>query len=59
MIWAARMAGTSLTTTFSYWVYLAGGDLLGFLLFRVLKIGSDSRFDTMRAHFFQFLGASS
>jgi hypothetical protein len=30
--------------------------LLGFLLFRVLKIGSDSRFDTIRAHFFKFLG---
>jgi hypothetical protein len=25
----------------------------------VLKIGSDSRFDTIRAHFFQFLGAAS
>lgn len=32
---------------------------LGFLLFRVLNIGSDSRFDTIRAHFFQFLGAVS
>ena len=31
--------------------------LPGFLLFRVLKIGSDSRFDTIRAHFFKFLGA--
>lgn len=30
--------------------------MAGFLLFRVLKIGSDSRFDTIRAHFFQFLG---
>jgi len=29
------------------------------LLFRVLKIGSDSRFDTIRAQFFQFLGAAS
>ncbi|KAH9963483.1 hypothetical protein BGW80DRAFT_829350 [Lactifluus volemus] len=28
----------------------------GFLLFRVLKIGSDSRFDAIRAHFFKFLG---
>ncbi|KAF8474386.1 hypothetical protein DFH94DRAFT_761879 [Russula ochroleuca] len=26
----------------------------GFLLYRVLKIGSDSRFDTIRAHFFKF-----
>jgi len=30
--------------------------LAGFLLFRVLKMGSDSRFDTIRAHFFKFLG---
>ena len=30
--------------------------LLGFLLYRVLKVGSDSRFDTIRAHFFKFLG---
>ncbi|KAI0276860.1 hypothetical protein BGY98DRAFT_918963 [Russula aff. rugulosa BPL654] len=29
--------------------------MAGFLLFRVLKIGSDSRFDTIRANFFQFL----
>ena len=36
-----------------------GDDLLGFLLFRVLKIGSDSRFDTIRANYFQFLGADS
>lgn len=30
--------------------------LLGFLLFRVLKTGSDSRFDDIRSHFFKFLG---
>ena len=30
----------------------------GFLLFRVLKVGSDARFDTIRAHFFKFLGTS-
>ncbi|KAI0000129.1 hypothetical protein BJV74DRAFT_821732 [Russula compacta] len=29
--------------------------IAGFLLFRVLKMGSDSRFDTIRAHFFEFL----
>lgn len=29
---------------------------LGFLLFRVLKRGSDSRFDEIRAHFFKFFG---
>ncbi|EJD07435.1 DUF1295-domain-containing protein [Fomitiporia mediterranea MF3/22] len=30
--------------------------LAGFLLFRVLKTGSDSRFDEIRAHFFKFMG---
>ncbi|KAI9063762.1 DUF1295-domain-containing protein [Trametes sanguinea] len=29
--------------------------LAGFLLFRVLKFGSDSRFDDIRSHFFKFL----
>ncbi|KAK4686016.1 hypothetical protein P7C73_g4119, partial [Tremellales sp. Uapishka_1] len=28
----------------------------GFLLFRVLKTGSDTRFDEMRSHFFKFAG---
>lgn len=30
--------------------------LAGFLLFRVLKTGSDARFDDMRSHFFKFAG---
>ncbi|OSD01432.1 DUF1295-domain-containing protein [Trametes coccinea BRFM310] len=30
--------------------------LAGFLLFRVLQFGSDSRFDDIRSHFFKFLG---
>ncbi|KAG9104253.1 hypothetical protein FRC06_004237, partial [Ceratobasidium sp. 370] len=30
--------------------------LAGFLLFRVLKTGSDTRFDAIRSHFFKFLG---
>ncbi|CCO30430.1 hypothetical protein BN14_04459 [Rhizoctonia solani AG-1 IB] len=30
--------------------------LAGFLLFRVLKTGSDTRFDDIRSHFFKFLG---
>ncbi|KAG6906691.1 hypothetical protein DXG01_012561 [Tephrocybe rancida] len=30
--------------------------IAGFLLFRVLKVGSDSRFDQIRSHFFKFLG---
>ena len=29
---------------------------LGFLLFRVLKTGSDTRFDEIRSHFFKFFG---
>lgn len=29
---------------------------IGFLLFRVLKTGSDTRFDEFRSHFFKFLG---
>ncbi|KIY70804.1 DUF1295-domain-containing protein [Cylindrobasidium torrendii FP15055 ss-10] len=30
--------------------------IAGFLLYRVLKTGSDSRFDDIRSHFFKFLG---
>lgn len=30
--------------------------LAGFLLFRVLKMGSDTRFDDIRSHFFKFMG---
>ncbi|CAA7269282.1 unnamed protein product [Cyclocybe aegerita] len=30
--------------------------IAGFLLFRVLKTGSDTRFDDIRSHFFKFLG---
>ncbi|KAI0337265.1 DUF1295-domain-containing protein [Trametopsis cervina] len=30
--------------------------LAGFLLFRVLKTGSDTRFDDIRSHFFKFMG---
>ena len=30
----------------------------GFLLFRVLKMGSDARFDEIRSHFFKFSGGS-
>ena len=31
----------------------------GFLLFRVLKTGSDTRFDDIRSHFFKFFGEPS
>jgi steroid 5-alpha reductase family enzyme len=30
--------------------------IAGFLLFRVLKTGSDNRFDEIRSNFFKFLG---
>ena len=62
MVWAARMAGTFLTTPVGCsraWQKTTSLPVLrfvGFLLFRVLKIGSDSRFNTIRAHFFKFLG---
>ena len=48
-----------LSGLFSWALTSTDGRPLGFLLFRVLNIGSDSRFDTIRAHFFQFLGAAS
>lgn len=37
-------------------VMLWSARLAGFLLFRVLKTGSDNRFDEMRSHFFRFAG---
>jgi len=37
-------------------VMLWSARLAGFLLFRVLKTGSDTRFDEMRSHFFRFAG---
>ncbi|KAG8895026.1 hypothetical protein FRB99_000802 [Tulasnella sp. 403] len=40
----------------SVFVMLWATRLAGFLLFRVLKRGSDSRFDDIRANFFKFLG---
>lgn len=33
--------------------------LQGFLLFRVMKVGKDARFDDIRSHFFKFLGLDS
>ncbi|KAF9054321.1 hypothetical protein BJ165DRAFT_1337417 [Panaeolus papilionaceus] len=41
MVWATRLAGKSSRR---------------FLLFRVLKMGSDTRFDEIRSHFWKFLG---
>ncbi|EIW68746.1 hypothetical protein TREMEDRAFT_31874 [Tremella mesenterica DSM 1558] len=37
-------------------IMLWSARLAGFLLFRVLKTGSDTRFDEMRSHFFKFAG---
>ena len=58
MVWAARLAGmptvflnhqnNALTRFLSTFV--------GFLLFRVLKTGSDARFNDIRSHFFKFMG---
>jgi len=40
----------------SVFVMIWAARLAGFLLFRVLKTGSDNRFDDIRSHFFKFLG---
>ncbi|EEB91365.1 hypothetical protein MPER_10281, partial [Moniliophthora perniciosa FA553] len=40
----------------SVWVMVWAVRIAGFLLFRVLKTGSDARFDDIRSHFFKFLG---
>ncbi|KAG9128546.1 hypothetical protein FRC07_003435 [Ceratobasidium sp. 392] len=40
----------------SVFVMIWATRLAGFLLFRVLKTGSDTRFDDIRSHFFKFLG---
>ncbi|KAH9917646.1 uncharacterized protein BXZ73DRAFT_105470 [Epithele typhae] len=40
----------------SVFVMIWAARLAGFLLFRVLKTGSDTRFDDIRSHFFKFFG---
>ncbi|KAI0739054.1 DUF1295-domain-containing protein [Daedaleopsis nitida] len=40
----------------SVFIMIWASRLAGFLLFRVLKTGSDTRFDDIRSHFFKFLG---
>ncbi|KAI0764578.1 DUF1295-domain-containing protein [Trametes elegans] len=40
----------------SVFVMVWAARLAGFLLFRVLKTGSDTRFDDIRSHFFKFFG---
>jgi steroid 5-alpha reductase family enzyme len=58
MVWAARLAGIqdifTLICSCVFKILVVG--LSGFLLFRVLKTGSDTRFDEIRSHFFKFLG---
>lgn len=56
MIWAVRIAGLFSLQQ----IELKETKLcLGFLLFRVLKMGSDNRFDEIRSHFWKFLGPSA
>lgn len=60
MIWALRLGG-KLNFFQDYLVVFRTFDLtkypaIGFLLFRVLKTGSDTRFDDIRAHFVKFMG---
>ncbi|EJF57362.1 hypothetical protein DICSQDRAFT_92324 [Dichomitus squalens LYAD-421 SS1] len=40
----------------SVFIMVWAARLAGFLLFRVLKTGSDTRFDDIRSHFFKFFG---
>jgi hypothetical protein len=48
--------GIGLINSASILVMIWSARLAGFLLFRVLKTGSDTRFDEMRSHFFRFAG---
>lgn len=52
MIWAIRIAGKDQVCA----VRLIQPTAIGFLLLRVVKRGSDSRFDEIRSHFLKFLG---
>ena len=58
MVWAARLAGKD--DHFNGQPSCAADIVAyeGFLLFRVLKTGSDTRFDDIRSHFFKFFGTS-
>ena len=56
MVWAVRIAGDIAAPDALSWWNLTAQCRIGFLLFRVLKMGSDSRFDTIRSHFFKFMG---
>ena len=56
MIWATRLAGELFHRANPHCHTHANINTTGFLLFRVLKTGSDTRFDDIRSHFFKFLG---
>lgn len=56
MIWAVRIAGkcqVCCPVLSGWWNQFT---TIGFLLFRVVKRGSDSRFDEIRSNFLKFLG---
>ena len=59
MIWAARLAGESDCERKRPSCMADVVACQGFLLFRVLKTGSDTRFDDIRSHFFKFFGEPS
>ena len=59
MIWATRLAGELFHRANLHCHIHADINTTGFLLFRVLKTGSDTRFDEIRSHFFKFLGKYS
>jgi len=63
MVWAVRIAGRFIQARrlqgILQHIYSSLIIISGFLLFRVLKMGSDTRFDDIRSFFWKFLGAFS
>lgn len=56
MIWATRLGGEPINKSEVPEPSLNSPHPIGFLLYRVLKRGSDARFDEIRSNFFKFLG---
>lgn len=57
MVWAARLGGERFCRRFDSHSAMTLNPLsVGFLLFRVLKVGKDTRFDDIRSRFLSFLG---
>ncbi|KAG5637688.1 hypothetical protein H0H81_003604 [Sphagnurus paluster] len=54
MVWATRIAGV-LRKAPETRTFVSNSMCAGFLLYRVLKVGSDARFDEIRNSFFKFL----